>query len=117
MHRFFRPPPELLGQRDRIKSASGSLCLLTSLGFVESFAIREQSPVVRVGKGEAVGGHATTSAFARSLSEKRKELLHLLLVRLAAILADLEGLREPDLFRALFPVVLAERGAESIGRC
>ena len=53
---------------------------------------------------------------ARSSPEKRKELFHLLLVRLAAILADLKGLRESDLFRSFFPVVLAEHGAESIGR-
>src|SRR5262245_29010293 len=54
---------------------------------------------------------------ARSRSEKRKELLQLLFVWLAAILADLEGFGVLDLFRALSPVELAERRARSIGGC
>jgi hypothetical protein len=54
---------------------------------------------------------------AGSRSVKRKELLPLRLVRLAAVLADLEGFGEAELFRALFRVVLAKRGAESVGGC
>src|SRR6185369_1803037 len=52
----------------------------------------------------------------RSRSKKWKELLHLLLFRLAAVLANLEGFRVSDLFPALFPIELTERGAGSVGR-
>ena len=59
--------------------------------------------------------HAGEGMWARSLPEKREQLFQLILVRLAAIFADLEGLRELHLPGPLRAVELPESAAKAVG--